>query len=75
MHTGRPAELDKGMCEGPYDAAMLDAMYGTGNVRLVRRFLILQGDGKSRVCDNMAECLVNDGSSCILVHGLQVQGL
>lgn len=54
------SELDKGMCEGPYDEAMLDVMYGVGGWRASRRFWILQGESV-RVCDHMAESLTNDG--------------
>ena len=56
------AELDKGLCDGPWEASDLDAMYGLGCWRAMRRFGVEQ-NGDVRVCDDAAESLHNDSSN------------
>ena len=55
-------ELDLGLCDGPWEASDLDAMYGEGFWRAMRRFGVEQG-GKLRACDDAAESLHNAGST------------
>jgi hypothetical protein len=61
---GTIEELDAGMCDGPYTAADMNAMFGREGWRACRRFSIWQ-NGKMRLCDNMAENLVNAGSTSV----------
>ena len=55
-------ELDKGICDGPWAADDLDAMYGDGCWRSFRCFGVEQ-NGSLRACDDAAESLHNDSSS------------
>ena len=55
-------ELDKGLCDGPWDAADLDAMYGTHCWRAMRRFGVWQNE-KLRACDDAKESLHNAAST------------
>ena len=56
------AELDRGLCDGPWDAADLDALFGRGCWRAMRRFAVVQ-NGSVRACDDAAESLHNAGTS------------
>jgi hypothetical protein len=56
-------ELDKGLCDGPWEASDLDAMYGVGCWRAMRRFGVEQEGAALRVCDDAAESLHNDASN------------
>lgn len=51
-------ELDKGLCDGPWEAEDLDAMYGVEYWRAIRRFGVWQ-NGKLRACDDAKESLHN----------------
>ena len=51
-------ELDKGMCDGPWEKADMDAMFGASQWRAIRRFGIVQ-NGKTRACDDAKESLHN----------------
>ena len=47
-------ELDKGLCDGPFEFEDMVAMYGPEGFRSIRRFGILQNEA-IRVCDNARE--------------------
>jgi hypothetical protein len=47
-------EKEKGLVQGPFSAAQLDARFGVGKWRAIRRFGVWQ-KGKCRACDNCAE--------------------
>jgi len=52
-------ERDKGLINGPFSRSDLDARFGVGCWRGIRRFGVTQ-KGKCRPCDNSAESLHND---------------
>ena len=54
-------ELDKGLCDGPWSKQDLDAMFGVGCYRAMRRFGVEQNDD-IRACDDAKENLANAGS-------------
>eukprot|EP00962_Isochrysis_galbana_P002289 scaffold599_cov130-Isochrysis_galbana.AAC.10 len=47
-------EREKGLVHGPFSAVDLDARFGEGQWRAIRRFGVWQ-KGKCRACDNCAE--------------------
>ena len=55
-------ELDKGLCDGPFEFDDMVAMYGPEGFRSIRRFGILQNE-EIRVCDNARESQSNAGST------------
>ena len=54
-------ELDKGLCDGPWSLEDMNAMYGKGQWRALRRFGVIQKESL-RACDDAAENCVNDAS-------------
>lgn len=54
-------EREKGLVHGPFSAADLDARFGGGLWRAIRRFGVWQ-KGKCRACDNCAESGHNDAT-------------
>lgn len=56
------SELDKGLCDGPFEFEDVNAMYGPEGYRAARRFGIMQ-NGAIRVCDNEKESLANAAST------------
>jgi ferredoxin len=54
-------ERDKGLVQGPFSAADMDARFGAGNWRGIQRFDVWQ-KGKCRACDNCAESLHNEAT-------------
>ena len=55
-------EIDKGLCDGPFEFKDVEAMYGPQGFRACRRFGVWQ-NGEIRVCDNEKESLANAGST------------
>ena len=56
------SELDKGLCDGPFEFEDVNAMYGPEGFRAARRFGVIQ-NGEIRVCDNEKENLENAAST------------
>jgi hypothetical protein len=54
-------EIDKGLVDGFFDEATIDAMYGPGAWRAMMRFGVWQR-GKCRACDNAKASLHNRGT-------------
>eukprot|EP00962_Isochrysis_galbana_P061844 scaffold46202_cov225-Isochrysis_galbana.AAC.1 len=54
-------ESDKGLIQGPFSSIDMDARFGPGMWRAIRRFGVWQ-KGKCRACDNCAESGHNDAT-------------
>jgi len=54
-------ERDKGLIQGPFSSIDIDARFGPGMWRAIRRFGVWQ-KGKCRACDNCAESGHNDAT-------------